>query len=174
MFQKKLSLGKIDYAGKGIKNHRVEIDVKIRSVHRIGRRTWDLEYAPDDLLELSICGGVWLPHGKDIANGGQCGDTIKEFFKDRPSVMRLCEIWDSYHLNDMKSGTRLQHEALDARPKQKNPLDWYGDACAYLASKNLNPDRGYTFGSAWLYQPLPAEIVEEIKTLCEAIEKEFN
>lgn len=44
--------------------------------------------------------------------------------------------------------------------------------CFFLAMKGLYNDRGYTFGSGWLGEPLPSDIKEMVDKLFEEIEEE--
>lgn len=53
----------------------------------------------------------------------------------RATVERILDIWDAYHLNDMKSGTRRQEQAVkqaEAEVKEENRRDHYGWACDVL------------------------------------------
>ncbi len=43
----------------------------------------------------------------------------------------------------------------------------YTKACDHLKAKGLYVDRGYTYGSAWLCEIMPDEIIAEIKALFE-------
>jgi hypothetical protein len=44
-------------------------------------------------------------------------------------------------------------------------LSNYDKKCAILKANNLYEDNGYTYGSAWLVEILPTEIIEEIQQL---------
>lgn len=65
------------------------------------------------------------------------GFTIKD-------VRRLYEIWRRWHLNDMKSHCAHQDKSVKWDEVAPCPLT------------------GYKAGSAWLTEPLPSEIVEEL------------
>ncbi len=186
MFKTTINLGKIDFNGSGRKNCKVTIEVEIKPVHP-SFLTWNLTPVPEDAVELSICGNIWNPRETDTACGGQCRDAIREFFIGNKNIQRLCDIWDEYHLNGLKSGTREQTEALRDMPKAAYPGSHYDKACAWLKDKNLlevpYPDGRYTktdglgrsepakykYGSAWLYQPIPQAIIDEVKSICEAL-----
>lgn len=62
-------------------------------------------------------------------------------------VRRLYEIWRRWHLNDMKSHCAHQDKAVK----------WDEVAPCSVT--------GYKAGSAWLVEPLPAEIAEEVTAL---------
>jgi len=55
-----------------------------------------------NIIVLSMTGSVRV--GRSWSQGGQCQDTIKEMYKHDKHIQRMCEIWDKYHLNDLKPG----------------------------------------------------------------------
>lgn len=142
----------------------VEIEIKPRkNINSV--RTVDLEPA-GDMDEFSMRGNVWNLRRTDIYSGGQNRYEIGRLCGSGPKVRRLIEIWDRWHLNCLKAGTRAQQAAIDAH-KTANP-DWrhgYTAACEVLEAKGLLVDRGYKYGSAWLVEPLPAEVREEVEAL---------
>lgn len=154
----KLSLGLFEYGG--YKNCPVSLDLKIKPLGRAAR-TVNLEPASADEPTLSICGNVWLPSKRDILTGGQCVDTIRELLPAFPHVQRICDIWEGWHLNDMRAGTVRQIELLKAMPL---PYE-YTKACEFLKECNAFDDRGYKYGYEWLIEPIPTDILSEIKTL---------
>ena len=52
---------------------------------------------------LSICGSIWNPRGSDIYSGGQNIDEIAKIFSHNKKVQKIREIWDRWHLNDMRT-----------------------------------------------------------------------
>ena len=100
-------------------------------------------------------------------SGGQCQDTIGDYFAIHPverwrvKVLRLLEMWDRWHLNTMRAGTRAQREALNGQPFIN-----YDAQCHYLQSNTAAyEDRGYKYGHAWLSEVIPDNILEEITIL---------
>ena len=164
---KKLGLGKIDYLGRGRKANAVALELEIREIQwHEGKLTTNLEPCPPTAHELSICGEIWNHIRTDCYSAGQNTDEIRKSFKGSKRVQRICEIWDRWHLNGMKSGTVLQTAVIDAY-KKANP-DWrydYGQACEILKKEGVYEDRGYKYGSSWLCEPLPPEIEAEIVDL---------
>jgi hypothetical protein len=135
---KTIDLGKVDYNGSGRCINRVTIDVKLSD----GR--------------LSMVGYVRNVRGTAIALG-QCHDTIASLFPGDARVARIVEVWKRWHLNDARPGTPAQMEYLRAHPHRS-----YDDAVRALDDAGLLVDNGYRYGTAWLVEELPAEIVAEI------------
>jgi hypothetical protein len=166
--EKTFKLGKIAYYGKA-KRHAVELEVELKK----GTRTalhWDtlepVEGTDQFLFTASAC--IWNHKHSDIYCGGQCLDTINETFKRvNPIFKKIYPIWKKYHLNDLKSGTKKQIEALDQYQFKSGRYD-YIEACEYLKSIDLYDDRGYKYGSAWLYQPLPEDVLQTILDVLQA------
>lgn len=147
-----LDLGKVDYNRSGRKNCKVTIKMELEN----GR--------------LSLCGNIWNPRETDIYSGGQCYETIAEYFPYNKRIKRLLEIWKRWHLNDMQAGSLKQMEWLrnnevSYKAKQSastHYVNWYDWATEELKNVGLNPDNGYTFGSAWLKEELPGDVVSEL------------
>lgn len=154
-----------------LNGQRVRIEVTVKGAQKVAPYlTIDLTPVPVDAVELSICGDF-------DGSSGQCQDSIREAAGGNADVLRLCDIWDRWHLNGMKSGTRAQLHALEEMPK---PIlgDHFKAVCAYLAEVGLlidlhtgtvrTPDdkgEGYKYGSAWLFEPLPADVLNELPPL---------
>ena len=155
-----LDLGKIDYDRSGHRNCKVTIKAHI-----------------NEQGELSMIGNVWNPIESDIYCGGQCYDTLKEFFPYNKKVQRLIEIWKRWHLNHLRAGTQKQEEWLRAHADEYETLksypgpflshyDW---ATRELRKAGLNPDNGYMYGSAWLKEELPTQIIAELSYLMKEV-----
>lgn len=167
--QKTLTLPKVDYNKTGRRINMVELELNLKSVKRMSR-TIDLETITDYRV-LSIAGGVWNGRHTDWLTGGQISDDVHRLYTNNKRVQRIVEIWDRWHLNDMNAGTRRQKEAIKEgreKWKQNGKGAWkfnYNEQCKYLESVGLLVDNGYEYGTAWLVEPLPGEIEEEIKQL---------
>lgn len=115
-------------------------------VHRDGypvRVTIELRARNGKPAELSVCGST--PY-----SGGQCREELDglETFAapwDAARVARLGEVWDAWHLNGMRAG--CEHQRADG-----------------LASGTCETC-GYAYGSAWLAEPLPADVLEWLAQL---------
>jgi len=132
-------------------------------------------------LRLSLQGSLWtLRRKRDPWCGGQCHDEIAEAYPDVPLVIRIVEVWNRWHLNDMRAGSPRQEAALNKKfgiPRRyeyrgSGRADAYTQTCEYLRSIGLYEDdrhppvvegpSGYRYGTAWLYEPLPQAIVDEV------------
>lgn len=151
--KKTLSFGKVDYNNKGRRNCKVTIEVELKDG------------------ELSICGNVWNPSETDIYSGGQNLDEIRKLLRGNPKVKRIHEIWQRWHLNHMRAGSPRQRAYLETQTFPGYPLSHYTWACEVLAAAGLQPDneyihngKPYSYGSAWLHEELPAEIIAEVES----------
>lgn len=158
---KKLSFGKVAYSGK-TKANLVEISIELRN--KENAVNWEDFSQLNNVPELSICGSIWDNQHYDIECGGQCLDTIKEYLPHNKQFARICEIWEQYHLNDMKAGSKKQTEFLDGL-KATGWVYSYDSAKDKLKEAGLLMDKGYIYGSAWLYCPIPTEIINEITNI---------
>lgn len=158
----KTSLGK-EVFGRPI--YRAELELRL-SYHEEERLSIDLEPV-SAFWELAVTGLVShnaRPDDDGISACGQIVDDVVRLYPERIDLARIAAIWERWHLNDLKAGTREQTAALNSfwRGEEKNPLDWYDRSVAYLAEAKLLEDRGYRFGSQWLVEPLPEAVLREI------------
>lgn len=71
---------------------------------------------------------------------------------------RFLEVWDKWHLNDMKAGCIHQRELGWIYKEHSDPVTFQGEAC---------PVCGYRIGSAWLKEEVPAEVISFLESLPE-------
>jgi len=105
---------------------------------------------------------------------GSCGQIVMHL-KDRPesivsapgwntaTIARFFATWDRWHLNHMRAGTPAQETYL--REFRDYPLNHYVRACEALAAAGLNPDGGYKYGSAWLHEDVPQDVLDWLFSL---------
>jgi hypothetical protein len=162
---KTLSLGKTDY-GQSHKRkiYPTELELELRfKKSTFPHRTIDGKNAPI-IVEVSICGAVWNSQRTDGYSFGQNIGTIVQLVPTA-TVKRIAALWKRWHSNGMKAGTRGQHAALDAYKSEVEAFSYdFDECCNVLAERGLQPDNGYSYGSAWLCEPVPVEVVAE---LCE-------
>lgn len=81
-------------------------------------------------------------------------------------VKRLRDLWNRWHLNDMRAGSASQEKYLRNNPIIVTyPETHYEKACKVLADANLNPDEnGYKYGTKWIFEEVPNHIIEELFT----------
>jgi hypothetical protein len=132
--KKKISFGKVDGYGNGRKNCSVDVQVSI-SENNEGQ------------ARLSIQGNVWNAGHTDIISGGQNVDEMLRLVDD-PKMREIAEVWKRWHLNDMRAGCEHQ------RTQSKGSVE-VGQEC---------PECSYRYGSAWLYEELPPEIIEQVRS----------
>lgn len=101
-------------------------------------------------LGVSPRGSVEYERG--IFSAGQNDRLLLEITKPAKgftleTIRKIYELWQEWHLNDMKSHCAHQDEAVAWDKVAPCPLT------------------GYKAGSAWLTKPLPAEIVEQVSAL---------
>lgn len=126
----------------------------------------------DGCKRLSFTGVVGpYANGNAYGNCGQIVDSM-EIVKyaegwGHGSVVRLVELWHRWHLNDMRAGSPRQEEFL--REWRKDHTYTYTSACDALStigllidSEHLVDGKPYKYGTKWLYEEVPAEIIEEI------------
>jgi hypothetical protein len=106
-----------------------------------------------DGTRLSLVGDIKRPGASDIDGGGQIHDHLAEIEDIDLSIPaadrdRLKIEWQRWHLNDMRAGCTHQRDA-------RWNMDQLSQPC---------PVCGYRFGSAWLTEPVPEEIVEWLRT----------
>lgn len=173
-WRRTLLVGKTNKTRHGYqKGCRCELEIELRS----GKNTvapyldWNLQPCAE-YTELTVCGTVWNLRRSDCYIGGQCIETLAEWFPDNARLQRIAELWRVWHLNGMQAGTQAQTEALADMPKAVYPASHYENACEWLKARGLYevpmPDGSgtYRYGSAWLVKPLPADVEGEIRALC--------
>lgn len=156
-------LPKGKFASMGYYNHmsRRSLQFQICIETRTRKNYETLQKSP--MACLSICGATHR-------GGANCQqqEAIKSY-RDRVPPAELCDfdrllsIWDTYHLNDLTSGTITQEEAL-SEWKKSNKYD-YAAACKYLESLGILEDRGYKYGTGWLCKPVPQEDIDFLLSL---------
>jgi hypothetical protein len=133
-----------------------------------GFRSIHLKKHIKPLLTLSISGDTKYQGSR---SGGQCVKEIREIWGHIPDVAELCDLWERWHLNDMRAGTKAQMEIVRNLRKCPVSSDWYTWACFSLKSHGLLEDHGYTFGREWLFEVIPATVVKRIKVLVRKINR---
>lgn len=132
-------------------------------------------------LTLSVCGEV-LRSGHFVA-GGQNTDDFRRLLRaengrverKRSELAQLIEIWDRWHLNNMRAGCEHQRalgwdSTVPLDPSK--PVGWGNYATWKRHDEHPNgllckpcPVCGYEYGSAWLHEPLPQEVVDFVEGL---------
>ncbi len=135
--------------------------------------TKDAADRPYDTTSLSV-GAVEGPDTAGNARGGLGRPNVElsgRMTKLAPGwtvemIDELAEVTERWHLNTLRAGSPAQRDYMRLYSQQFDvtyPTSHYDNACERLASAGLNPDRAmdppYAYGSAWLSEELPAEVV---------------
>lgn len=122
--------------------------------------------------KLSITGvGGPLPSGNALGGCGQIDMHLKpsDIVNWAPGwnagkMKRFLEVWKRWHLNDMVPGTPAQMEFVRKLPEGQRD---YGNAADALANAGLSPDpeNGYQYGSAWLTEEVPEDVLQFLVSL---------
>ena len=147
-------------------NQKVELEITCENREKHPVRDWDTLKTVEDGGTFSICGQV-------AGNCGQCDSHIVP----TPTQKKIIDFWNTYHLNSMRAGTKRQMEALDKikdRLERKKICGYYRWELEsrYLRFIGLLEDRGYKFGTDWLFRPYPKEELEQIIKEIEQEERE--
>lgn len=189
MFSKTIQLGKIAYSYKNRKCNLVELEIeieeirtqpifdvdtkgktlKVEEVGKTGVFDWETLDRVKEGVSISISAQVWNHMNTDILMGGQCLDTIHQYMPDNEILNAILPIWRTYHNNILNAGTRKQTEALALYLEETNQEYNYDKAVEYLTLIGLVEDRGYRYGSKWLYRSVPENIVNALINLANKI-----
>jgi hypothetical protein len=160
-----------------------------------GRGRWASIFAKIEYIggKLSITGVEGpLPSGNALGGAGQIIMSFKEYDArgymsirdikpapgwDRGKIKRFFDLWDRWHLNDMRAGCEHQRAlGWDKEPIDPNkPTTAYGKFYPGQThdSRNLKswvnppvghmsepcPVCGYKYGTAWLTESVPADVI---------------
>ena len=106
-------------------------------------------------VALSICGEI-----KGLAYG-QCWEEMKELaVEKRQNFDEIIEVWEKYHLNDLKAGTPAQNNI--AKEYCKEHRYDYNAICDLLKEQGIYEDNGYRYGSSWLFEKIPESVLDKI------------
>lgn len=83
---------------------------------------------------------------------------------DTEKIKMFLELWDRWHLNDMRAGSQVQENWLREHPISKEeyayPKSYYEVASQWLTAAGLNPDAdGYKYGHAWKFEAVPEWVI---------------
>ena len=128
---------------------------------------------------------IWNVKGSDILCGGQCVEDVLGHFPKSAKHDRMIEIWKRWHLNDSRASCEHQRaEKWEERPiDPSKPTNVYGkhfegqkrdswNMATWVRKKDWSGGLmcepcsvcGYEYGSAWLKEELPANVIAEIES----------
>lgn len=146
--------------------HGLDYTIMLEPELRITRPTGytvDHDPIPADALEFSVSGLVYHAtldgsrdrRYSDCVSAGQIVDDLRRVGTTR--AVRLAELWDRWHLNGMRANcshmpTRKYTDGLECPARLPMPAD----------AETGDP---YVSGTRWLYEPIPADTLAEIRRL---------
>lgn len=101
-----------------------------------------------------------LESQKNLLGFGQIADEVKNFI---PAT--LYKVWKRWNLNDMRAGTARQEEILRKAKDSGIELNSHEDGRNVLAEKDAYIDNGHKYGTRWLREELPQDVIDYIMTL---------
>ena len=149
----------------------IEVELKLHRRHYAEQRDIDLNPVPDTYAEFTVCGTIDAKERGRFRDysGGQNLDEIAALYPDNALVQEIVGLWNQYHLNGLKAGSRPQTEFI--KQYEKDNPSWrydYSAACDLLRDAGLYIDRGYKYGHAWLLEILPEEVKNRIMEIIKA------
>jgi len=157
----KIGMYKDKYMKKSV---GVYVEISLKKIEKIKKEFVSLKEVEGAMI-FSACGSYHS--GNNWLQTGQCLDSIKKDLLsgdlkldekiDRKDVLDLVEIWKKYHLNDLMAGTKKQMEITKGKK--------YDEACKELIKQNLINDMGYKYGSGWLLEQIPSNVIKRIESL---------
>lgn len=142
---------------------RVTLDVRIERLERQATYQTTEHYTVSAPLALSVQTGVWRPDGQDVISGGPTVEPLRAVARlGRPSplltsaaLLELADIADRWHLNEMRAGCAHQTVVWEDEPYHRPSL----------TQTQPCPVSGYRYGSAWLVEPLPTDVLTRLLAL---------
>jgi hypothetical protein len=138
-----------------------------------------IEYKDGRLSIIGVHGA--LVNGDCLGGYGQIVNTLK--IVDTPAVgvnlqtiNKIVEIWERWHLNDMNAGTVEQEEYLrnyyrinrDVKKSYGNDVKLLKEVSLYIVDHPKNKGETYTYGTGWLTEEVPDNVIEFLYWLPES------
>ena len=136
---------------EGLINYRVRIEVEQR--------------IEDGNVRLSMVGFVGQRFSGQISsiirekNNGNLISYARGF--DPDTVNALLDIWDTWHLNDMRAG--CEHQTLLANYLYEQGRDY--EHLKTIPALKKCPFCGYDYGTAWKIQDIPGEVLVRLANI---------
>ena len=153
--------------------NKVVINLELESKeYNYPKRNYDTLEEIDIGYIVSICGEVYKDSNKidmNIVTAGQCLEEClhevlnnpKDSKENKELMRKIYSLWQEYHLNDLRAGTKTQTEFIRLHCKDMD----YTQIKEKLKEVGLYEDRGYKYGTAWLIQAIPEKAIKEIINL---------
>lgn len=99
--------------------------------------------------------------GEEYAKGARDWFAAGQHHGSAPAA--LVALWHRWHLNDMQSGCIHQESRYQADARERPA--WNNEYTGSTGDTLSGPcaECGYRYGTAWLYEPLPDDILDQIE-----------
>jgi hypothetical protein len=138
---------------------RFFVKIELRQEPGSGRQTIEHEPVPDTYIELSMTYEE-VNHRGEFESGGAGWD----WDVDSPApgwtpeqIAELAAIGKRWHLNGLKAGCAHQRVEYETDP--------YGGRRPSLTETKPCPHTDYRYGSAWLVELLPQDVIDRIRQI---------
>jgi hypothetical protein len=149
----------------------IEISI-VLSPHKCHERSIDLKRV-SEITSVTFSGKVLSGTGRALC-AYQIVPTLRDIGLDEahPALGELCDIWERWHLNDRRNGTREQIEIIEEQVPSL--VATYSGKCQILKNLGMLKDRGFEYGTDLLVEPLPLEVEKEIRQIVADLGSEFR
>ncbi len=145
--------------GRTPDNEKLTLDIRVRRRKNVAPYQTVFHTPCRHYVELTIVGNV-SQYGRDVG-GGQCIDTLRAVASAEGStrdpfkpveLLEVANLWERWHLNGMRPWcVHLQDRKVNTGTDVKT---W--PQCS---------ETGYKWGSAWLVEPIPPDVLTSLEAL---------
>jgi hypothetical protein len=152
--------------GKTARGELVTVQIRLEDMDREGLSINHEYVSPLTMQRLSITGTMWQRNHRfrdgDVVSSGQCLDALLDITEPEApwtldEIGQLHDLWKRWHLNDMRAGCAHQTVIVYEDTQYGRRVDLAATTAANDCPLN------YRYGSAWLYEPLPADVIDTVQ-----------
>jgi hypothetical protein len=148
-------------------NYKIHINVLLSLKENVEpKMDIDLHHC-DEYYSLSMSADIYERHNgrwKDVS-WGQNSEWVRKILAENQFAQKMCDVWDRWNMNGLRAGNREQEKWIKNNIKCSSS---YEEISAFLEQNQLfiieKPLMNYKYGSAWLVEKIPEEIIKEIKS----------
>jgi hypothetical protein len=98
-------------------------------------------------------------------------DHLKIFMLENNGVStrEIIDIWQRWSSNHLRAGTEKQEQLVTEFKQQRNikypeqySMKFYEECSKFLSAQNSFIDNGYVYGTQWLIEPIPEDVVNKL------------
>lgn len=135
--------------------------------HRQSRYLQSKKYAEDYCHFIELFIHIPNEKRKRYTLSMNCILTNDSFVIDKSGHRQVAAV-----IKDKMQGNPVRYIMGCEKYDTKHDMKDYYVQCFFLALNGIYEDRGYKYGTSWLYDPLPDNIVQIIEGICNQIEQE--